>query len=47
MAGLLAGTGILILIRHGVSKDLLSLLGAAALNLVIGINHRSDRYYGV
>lgn len=87
MAGLLAGTGILILIRHGASlggvtimavylqksrgwragnvqmavdfailliafavsdasKALLSLLGAAALNLVIGINHRSDRYYG-
>jgi uncharacterized membrane-anchored protein YitT (DUF2179 family) len=84
----LAGTGILILIRHGASlggvtimavylqksrgwragnvqmgvdfailliafavsdasKALLSLLGAAALNLVIGINHRSDRYYGV
>jgi uncharacterized membrane-anchored protein YitT (DUF2179 family) len=88
MAGLLAGTGILILIRHGASlggvtitavflqksrgwragnvqmavdflillaafvvadpsKALLSLLGAAALNLVIGVNHRTDRYYGV
>ena len=88
MAGLLAGTGILILIRHGASlggvtitavylqksrgwragnvqmavdflillaafvvadpsKVLLSLLGAAALNLVIGVNHRTDRYYGV
>ena len=88
MAGLLAGTGILILIRHGASlggvtimavylqksrgwragnvqmavdfailliafactdasKALLSLLGAVALNLVIGVNHRSDRYYGV
>jgi len=29
------------------SKALLSLLGAAALNLVIGVNHRTDRYYGV
>ncbi len=88
MAGLLAGTGILILIRHGASlggvtimavylqksrgwragnvqmavdfvilliafavsdanKAMLSLLGAVALNLVIGVNHRSDRYYGV
>jgi hypothetical protein len=88
MAGLLAGTGILILIRHGASlggvtitavylqktrgwraghvqmaadililvaafattdprKALLSLLGAVAVNLVIGVNHRSDRYYGV
>lgn len=88
MAGLLAGTGILILIRHGASlggvtitaiylqktrgwragnvqmavdlvillaafaatdprKALLSLLGAVAVNLVIGINHRADRYYGV
>ncbi len=25
---------------------LLSLLGAVVMNLVIGINHRSDRYYG-
>ncbi len=25
----------------------LSLLGAAAMNLVIGINHRTDRYFGV
>jgi uncharacterized membrane-anchored protein YitT (DUF2179 family) len=88
MAGLLAGTGILILIRHGASlggvtimaiyfqktrgwragnvqmavdfvillaafvvadanKALLSLLGALALNVVIGVNHRADRYYGV
>ena len=88
MAGLLAGTGILILIRHGASlggvtilaiyfqktrgwraghvqmavdvlillaalaatdvhKALLSLLGAVALNVVIGVNHRTDRYYGV
>ena len=88
MAGLLAGTGILILIRHGASlggvgimaiylqktrgwragtvqmgidalilaaafgvvdawKVALSLLGAAALNLVIGVNHRTDRYHGV
>ena len=88
MAGLLAGTGLLILIRHGASLGgvsiaaiylqktrgwraghvqmvvdllillaafavtdlrhaLLSLLGAVALNLVIGINHRSDRYFGV
>jgi len=88
MAGLLAGTGILILIRHGASlggvtilaiyfqktrgwraghvqmvvdgailltalsitdvyKASLSLLGAVALNLVIGINHRTDRYFGV
>ena len=30
-------------LRHA----LLSLLGAVALNLVIGINHRSDRYFGV
>ncbi|MDO9279358.1 MAG: YitT family protein [Polaromonas sp.] len=88
MAGLLAGTGILILIRHGASlggvsimaiylqksrgwragnvqmaidagillfalwvttpvQALLSLLGALALNLVISVNHRADRYYGV
>ena len=88
IAGLLAGTGILILIRHGASlggvtilaiyfqktrgwraghvqmavdvlillaalaatdvhKALLSLLGAVALNVVIGVNHRTDRYYGV
>ncbi len=88
MAGLLAGTGILILIRHGASLGgvtitaiylqktrgwragnvqmavdlvillaafaatdprtaLLSLLGAVAVNLVIGVNHRTDRYYGV
>lgn len=26
-------------------KALLSLLGAAALNMVIGVNHRSDRYF--
>ena len=88
MAGLLVGTGILILIRHGASlggvtimavyfqttrgwragnvqmavdfvillaafavsdvqKALLSLLGALALNVVIGVNHRTDRYYGI
>lgn len=88
MAGLLAGAGILILIRHGASlggvtivsiylqqsrgwraghvqmgvdlaillmafattdirKAALSLLGALAINLVIGVNHRTDRYYGV
>ncbi len=87
MAGLLAGIGILILIRHGASlggigvlaiylqktrgwragtvqmafdcvilalgllavspeKVALSVLGAAALNLVIGVNHRPDRYHG-
>lgn len=87
MAGLLIGTGILILIRHGASlggvtimavylqktrhwraghvqmaidavilltaflltdayKAMLSLLGAFALNLVIAVNHRADRYYG-
>jgi uncharacterized membrane-anchored protein YitT (DUF2179 family) len=28
-------------------KALLSLLGALALNVVIGVNHRTDRYYGV
>ncbi|WP_170108483.1 hypothetical protein [Limnohabitans curvus] len=38
MAGLLVGTGIFIfLIRHG---------GVFALNLVIAVNHRADRYYG-
>ena len=88
MGGLLAGVGILILIRHGASlggitalgvfvqqrwgvraglvqmavdcvilatgflivdpaKVGLSLLGAAALNFVIAVNHRTDRYYGV
>ena len=88
MAGLLAGTGILILIRHGASLGgigvlaiylqktrgwragtvqmgadvlillgglvvlsplqlLLSVLGAVAVNLVIGVNHRTDRYFGV
>lgn len=87
MGGLLAGTGILMIIRHGGSlggvtilaiyaqKRLglragavqmaidgailviafamldptrvgLSLLGAAALNFVIGINHRAGRYFG-
>lgn len=87
MAGLLAGTGILILIRHGASlggigvlaiylqqrkgwragsvqmggdllvfalgawvlpwdQMLLSLLSALALNLVIAVNHRPDRYFG-
>jgi uncharacterized membrane-anchored protein YitT (DUF2179 family) len=30
-----------------VQKALLSLLGAVALNMVIGVNHRTDRYYGV
>jgi uncharacterized membrane-anchored protein YitT (DUF2179 family) len=88
IAGLLAGTGLLILIRHGASLGgtgilaiylqktrgwragtvqmtvdlsilgsalllldaktaLLSLLGAGAMNLVIAVNHRSDRYFGV
>jgi uncharacterized membrane-anchored protein YitT (DUF2179 family) len=28
-------------------QALLSVLAAVALNLVIGINHRSDRYFGV
>lgn len=87
MAGLLAGIGILILIRHGASlgglgvlaiylqkvkgwragtvqmlgdcvvlaigllavsagQVALSVLAAAALNLVIAINHRPDRYFG-
>ena len=87
MGGLLAGIGILILMRHGaslggagvlaiylqktrgwragtvqMSLDVfilslgllvispgqvgLSILSAAALNLVIGINHRPDRYFG-
>jgi uncharacterized membrane-anchored protein YitT (DUF2179 family) len=87
MGGLLAGTGILVLIRHGASLGgvgimaiylqktrgwragnvqmavdalivllawwyttpwllLLSLLGAAALNLVIAVNHRTGRYFG-
>jgi uncharacterized membrane-anchored protein YitT (DUF2179 family) len=86
-AGLLCGSGILMLIRHGASlggigilaiwlqktrgwragtvqmvcdgailvtafgvvaptKILWSLLGAAVLNLVIGVNHRTDRYFG-
>jgi len=88
MGGLLAGTGILILIRHGASlggigvlaiylqqsrgwragtvqmiadcailgfallfvapdRVAMSVLGALALNLVIMINHRPDRYFGV
>lgn len=88
MGGLLAGTGILILIRHGASLGgvgvlaiylqktrgwragaiqmgadgvvllggllvlppwqlLLSVLGAVALNVVIAVNHRTDRYFGV
>ena len=88
MGGLLAGTGILILIRHGASLGgigvlaiylqktrgwragaiqmgadvlilalglavlpplqlLLSVLGAVALNFVIAVNHRTDRYFGV
>jgi uncharacterized membrane-anchored protein YitT (DUF2179 family) len=87
-AGLLAGTGLLILIRHGASlggigimalyvqkrrgwqagtvqmavdavillgafwvvapwQVGLSLLGAAALNMVIAVNHRKGRYFGV
>ncbi len=87
MGGLLAGAGLLILVRHGASLGgvsitavylqktrgwrvgsvqmavdacillaafavtearlaLLSLLGAVVVNLVIGINHRSDRYHG-
>ena len=87
MGGLLAGTGILMIIRHGGSlggvtiiavyaqkrfglragavqmaidgvillvafgmldplRVALSLLGAAALNFVIGINHRAGRYFG-
>jgi len=87
IAGLLAGTGILILIRHGASlggigvmavylqntrgwragavqmgcdlailliglaimpwdKLLLSVLSAAAMNQVIALNHRPDRYFG-
>ncbi len=88
MGGLLAGSGILMLIRHGASlgglgvlaiylqqrkgwragtvqmlcdvailalalfvvppeKVLLSILAAVALNLVIAINHRPDRYFGI
>lgn len=88
VAGLLAGTGILILIRHGASlggigvlaiylqksrgwragsvqmaadcailafslvfvapdRVAISVLGAVALNLVIAVNHRPDRYFGV
>lgn len=88
MGGLLAGTGILILIRHGASlgglgvlaiflqkrkgwragtvqmlcdvailalalvilapeKVALSILAAAALNFVIAVNHRPDRYFGM
>lgn len=88
MGGLLAGSGILILIRHGASLGgvgvlaiylqktrgwragaiqmgadalvllggllvlqplqlLLSVLGAVALNFVIAVNHRTDRYFGV
>ena len=88
MGGFLAGTGILILIRHGASlggfgvlalylqqrrgwragtvqmvcdaviltlafmplaadRVALSVLAAAALNFVIAINHRPDRYHGV
>lgn len=87
MGGLLTGTGILMIIRHGASlggvsiiavyaqkrlglragavqmaidgaillvalamldplRVLLSLVGAAALNFVIGINHRAGRYFG-
>jgi uncharacterized membrane-anchored protein YitT (DUF2179 family) len=87
ISGLLAGTGILILIRHGASlgglgvlaiylqkkkgwragtlqmasdvliltlglwvlpwdKVVLSVLSAMALNLVIAVNHRPDRYFG-
>ncbi len=88
MAGLLAGSGILMLIRHGASlgglgamaiwlqqrkgwragsvqmlcdvailgaallllpadRVALSVLAAAALNFVIAINHRPDRYHGI
>ena len=88
MGGLLAGGGILMLIRHGASlgglgvlaiylqqrkgwragtvqmicdlailalamlvvapeKVLLSILAAVALNFVIAINHRPDRYFGI
>ncbi len=88
MGGLLAGSGILMLIRHGASlgglgvlalylqkrkgwragtvqmlcdlailalallmlpaeKVALSILAAAALNLVIAVNHRPDRYFGI
>jgi uncharacterized membrane-anchored protein YitT (DUF2179 family) len=88
LGGLLAGSGILILIRHGASlggigvlaiylqktrgwragaiqmgadvvilaaglavlppmQQLLSVLGAVALNFVIAVNHRTDRYFGV
>lgn len=88
LGGLLAGSGILILIRHGASLGgigvlaiylqktrgwragaiqmgadvvilaaglavlppmqlLLSVLGAVALNFVIAVNHRTDRYFGV
>jgi len=88
LAGLLAGTGILILVRHGASlggvtivgvylqkkyelragkvqmaidgailaaaflvldpvRALLSLLGAAVVNLVIGVNHRTGRYIAI
>lgn len=88
LGGLLTGTGILIIIRHGASlggvtivaiymqkrhgwragavqmaidgailivafslleplKIAISLLGAAAINLVIGVNHKNGRYFGV
>lgn len=88
MGGLLAGTGLLMLIRHRASlggigvlalflqkrkgwragtvqmaadclilgsaltmvapeKVALSVLGAVAVNLVIGVNHRPDRYFGI
>lgn len=88
LAGMLAGTGILILVRHGASlggvtivgvylqkkyelraghvqmaidgailvaafvvldpvRAMLSLLGAAVINLVIGVNHRTGRYIAI
>jgi len=40
---LILATGLLAVAPHQV---LLSVLGAAALNLVIGVNHRPDRYHG-
>ena len=87
LGGLLTGTGILIIIRHGASlggvtivaiymqkrhgwragavqmaidgvilvvafgllepvKIAISLVGAAAINLVIGVNHKNGRYFG-
>jgi uncharacterized membrane-anchored protein YitT (DUF2179 family) len=40
---LILATGLLVVEPHQV---MLSVLGAAALNLVIGVNHRPDRYHG-